>query len=186
MRRFLVVLGLVAACDVVLTAPGGEPSPSHASALAAPRVDRMDDGRVIVSQVAAGDLAGMVTLTLHPAAKGSYVGEWAFMVAHADNTDPETGLEPPPHLHNTIPQPGERAAPPHEVGSHKDFVRYVHRGALFGIVTGASLAFDAHGGLTDISAKLAVDQGTQEFTGVSGTGHVSLNTIKLNVQAVRP
>lgn len=180
MGRFLLGLGLVSAFVVVLTTVGSAHHPSRTSALAPPRVDRMADGSVVVSHVAAGELAGLLTLTLHPAGGGSYVGEWALMVAHADNTDPETGIEPPPHPHgeeHVHPAPGE---PAHEVGAHKDFVRFVHRGALFGAVRDASLVFDAQGGLTDVSANLSVDRGTQEFSAALGTGHARLTNLELS------
>jgi len=176
MRRVLVRLGFVAVCGAAFTAPGSaqfSPGTSRSSALGALRADVLDQGKVVISAAAGGDLAGLVTLTLYPADSGSYIGEWAFVVAHADNTDPETGVEPEAHGEEDHDHPGADDPP------HKDFLRLVHRGALAGAVSSASVTLDADGHLSALSANLAVDRGTQEFLGAAGSGRASLTDLSL-------
>ena len=140
---------------------------SHTTALAAPRIDAFADGRVTISLVATGELRGLVTLTLRPSGSG-YDGEWAFTVAHVDNRDPETGLEPEPH-----------AEEPGETHPHTDFGRLVQRGSLSGTVSGAALALDASGALSSLSATLSIGLGTKEFAGVTGSGSATLTDLTL-------
>jgi hypothetical protein len=143
---------------------------SHASALSAPRVDTLGDGRVVISLIASGDLRGLLTLTLHPTAGSSYTGEWAFTVAHVDNSDPATGLEPAPEG----PEGDTSADHP-----HKDFVRLVQRGSLSGTVGDAVLVRDASGALSGLAATLSVCLGTMEFNGAAGSGNASLTDLTL-------
>jgi hypothetical protein len=184
LRTAVVRSGIAVAFVVLLATAGAAHDPhgaTHASPLAGARVDVAPDGRTVVSLVAGGDLAGLLTLDLTPAPNGTYSGRWALTVAHADHTDPDTGVEPPaePHdhgggAHGPGEGHGEGAGTP-----HRDFVRLVHRGALAGTVNLASLQLGADGGATALSAQLTVGLGTLEFHGASGTGHATLTELTL-------
>jgi hypothetical protein len=154
-------------------------STSYASTLSDVRIDVVDGGKVVVSLQASGDLTGLLTLNLQPGPDGAFAGEWAFMVAHVDTTDPETGLEPEDdgHTHATgnAPAAGEEL----HAHPHRDFVRLVHRGSLSGPIAGATLLFDASGKLADVSAPLSINQATLEFSGVQGTGSATLAGLRL-------
>jgi hypothetical protein len=186
LRRVVVRSGIAAAFVVLLTTAGAAHHPhgeTHSSGLAGLRVDVLADGKVVVSSAAGGDLAGLLTLTLSPTANGSYSGTWAMTVAHADNTDPQTGVEPPAHGHADHGGLGrDHAADSGEHGEpapHQDFVRLVHRGALGGTVNTASLQLGADGGLAALEAQLSVGLGTLEFHGASGSGHATLTELTL-------
>jgi hypothetical protein len=141
----------------------------HSSAASHPRVDILDNGNVVVSLDLAGDLPGTITLTFTRDAAGAMTGEWAAKVAYADNTDPETGEEPAHHDHDD----GEEHP-------HKDFLRLIDRGALGGVIQSGELTFDGSGALTSMNAVLAVEQGTEEFTGAAGgTGTATLSQVTI-------
>jgi hypothetical protein len=178
MGRVLVGLFIAAGFVVALATTGVAHQPSGDPKVAyfgAPRVDRMDDGSVVVSLDAAGDLAGLVTMTLRPGGNGSYVGDWAFTVAHVDNTDPATGVEPDAHGHDH----GGEEPPQGEPEGHHDFVRLVQRGALSGSISGALLSFDPQGNLAGVVAPLAIGRGSMEFSGVHGSGSATLSGLTL-------
>jgi hypothetical protein len=148
---------------------------NHHSTVSTPRVDVLDNGNVVVSLDAVGDLRGVMTLTLQPMADASYAGTWAFTVTHADTTDPETGLEPEPHTD------AEGESHEHAEGdsAHEDFLRLVHRGSLSGSIAGAVLTFAADGTLDALTAPLTIAAGSNEFTGVTGSGTASLTGVSL-------
>lgn len=141
---------------------------AHTATFSSVSVDTLADGKVVVTLAATGeDLAGLATLELQPNGGGTYNGVWAMTVAHADNTDPETGEEPPAE------EPGGEAHP------HKDFLRLVHRGSLDGSIQGALLTFDAQGALIDFTAPLAIQHGFKEFDGATGSGQATLASLTL-------
>lgn len=159
-----------AACLVLAGAAYGHPdTASHTTDLTGARVDTLANGTVVVSLDAKGALAGSLTLTLTPNGDGTYGGQWALLVAHTDNTDPATGIDPveEEHAHGEEPKP------------HRDFVRYVHRGGLNGDITGATLTFGPDG-LADLSANITITQGALEFDGATGTGTATLSSLVLN------
>lgn len=173
--RPLKAAACVAVACLVLAgiASGQSPVPaSHTADLTGARVDTLANGTVVVSLDAKGALAGSLTLTLTPNGDGTYGGHWALMVAHTDNTDPETGIDPAAEEHADGEEHGE-AQP------HRDFVRYVHRGAINGEVTGATLSFGPNG-LADLSANITITQGALEFDGATGTGTATLSSLVLN------
>jgi hypothetical protein len=169
------VFGVMAVCAALATTPGIALQPTgvpHSADLSAPRVDVIAGGETIISLTATGELKGIVTLKLRRTANGTLTGDWAFTVAHVDNSDPATGVEPPSH-------------PQHEHGdgehehAHRDFVTMVHRGALAGTVSDAQLTFDSEGALAELSATLTIAQGSSEFAGATGTGQATLKTLTL-------
>jgi hypothetical protein len=152
---------------------------SYASTLSDVRIDVLDGGKVVVSLQASGDLKGLLTLNLQQGPDGAFSGEWAFMVAHADTTDPETGREPEDDSHAHAAGGADGAVGQPHTHAHRDFVRLVHRGSLSGPITGAVLVFDAAGKLADMSALLSINQATLEFTGVHGLGSATLAGLTL-------
>jgi hypothetical protein len=141
---------------------------SHGADLTRPRVDVLADGKVVVSLDAEGDdLPGTLTLNLTPAGDGSYSGDWAFIVAKVDTTDPDTGLEPSTEEHTD--ENGEEH-------HHKDFLRMTPRGTIGGTISHASLAFGPDG-LGDVYASLTITTATQEFEGATGSGTASLSSV---------
>jgi hypothetical protein len=180
MNSFLRLSGL-AALALVLSASvasANDDAVSHESELTVPTADILADGNIVLSFSAGGNLSGPLTLTLRKDESGAYSGEWAMMVAHTDNTDPNTGVEPPPHDH-----PADDAhMAGHSHGSeteHRDHVRFMHRGSLAGTVTGAMVVFAAHGKITQIVAPLKINQGTLEFKQSQGSGQVTLAGLSL-------
>jgi hypothetical protein len=145
------------------------PPVAHTSALGAPQADVLQDGTVVATFVATGDLRGLVTLTLRPADGSAYAGEWAFKVAHADNTDPITGEDEESHPHDD----GDEDAP------HTSYLRLIDRGSLSGTVSNAVVTFDTRGALVDLSAAVSIKQGTLEFAGASGSGQLTLSGFNL-------
>jgi hypothetical protein len=164
-------LALVVAFATAATALQQSGVPRTAD-LSAPRVDVTDAGKTVISLTASGNLKGVVTFQLHRGADGTLTGDWAFTVAHVDNTDPATGREPDPeagHDHGD----GEHHHP------HRDYVTMVHRGALAGTITGAELTFDSDGALASLSASLTIAQGSSEFEGATGSGQATLDALTL-------
>ena len=148
---------------------------SRTSALAAQSLDVLPDGKAVITFVAAGDLAGVISVQLTPAGDGTYSGDWGFTVAHADATDPATGLEPEVNEHGEEHgHDGDEPAHP-----HRDFVRLVQQGTLSGTISGAQLTFRGDGALTELSAPLSLTQGSLEFDGATGSGLVTLDSLTL-------
>jgi hypothetical protein len=171
------VASALAACLIwVVAAAGQAPVPvTHTSELSQPKIDVLADGRVAVTMDAAGDLAGSITLMLTPNGDGTFGGEWAMTVAHADISDPEPGDEPTTEeAHHEHPAGQE---PEHE-GPHRDFLRLVRRGALNGVVSSASVTFDANG-VADVAANLAISNGAVEFANATGNGLATLSSLTL-------
>jgi hypothetical protein len=166
----------------VAVATGQAPVTSaHSAVLSGARVDVLADGRVAVTMDAEGDLAGSVTLMLTPKSDGTYGGEWAFTIAHVDNTDPETGVEPEnaeaPH-HHAADEPHAFDSPDAPPLPHRDFVRMVRRGTMNGAIDSATLSFGPDG-LAALTASIAIAQGTVEFAGATGTGVATLSSLTL-------
>lgn len=151
------------------------PPVAHTSALGAPQSDVLQDGTVVVTFVATGELRGLVTLTLHPADGSAYAGEWAFKVAHADNTDPVTGEDEEAQPHDD----GDADADADGHAPHKSYLTLVDQGSLSGTVSNAVVTFDTTGALVDLSAAVSVTHGTLEFAGATGSGQLTLSGFNL-------
>jgi hypothetical protein len=151
---------------------------SHTATLSVSSVDRLTDGTVVVTMLSGDDLAGVTTFQFRPAGNGSYDGEWAIEVAHAEFTDPATGIEPPDD-DSIDPETGK----PHVT---QEYIRLVHRGAISGSIVGAQLTFDATGALTAFTAPLTVTDGSKEFLGVTGTGTASATASATATTATSP
>lgn len=162
---------------VVSLAATVHPDHERASTASRPRVDVVDDGKIVVSLDLKGDLPGTVTFNFERNPDGTIAGNWAAQIGFADPTDPETGEEPP-HEHSAAAH--EHGAEEHGETPHKDFLRLVHRGAMSGAIDTAALTFDENGTLTGMTVAMSIAQGTLEFTGAAGgTGTASLTQFAL-------
>jgi len=174
---------LLGACLIwaMTTAGQANGQDPRTATLSGARADVLADGRVAVTMDAAGDLTGSVTLMLSPKGDGTYGGEWAMTVAHVDNTDPETGVEPEnveaPH-HHAADEPHAFDPPDAPPLPHRDYVRMVRRGAMNGVIDTATLTFGPNG-LATLTANIGITQGAAEFAGASGTGVATLTSLTL-------
>lgn len=168
-RRVFMAAAALFALTVGANARQAVQPQDHTAFLGTARVDYLDDGRVVVSMDAAGELPGVISFSLQPDGAGGYTGTWAFMVAGADNTDPATGVEPPAHADDS----------PHADGEpHLDFLRLVHRGDLSGTVSRASFSYNDAGAVA-FDATLSITRGGLDFVGVTGSGTASLTSVTL-------
>lgn len=161
-------LGLPACLIWILAATGQAPvNPTHTAVLSGARVDALEDGRYTITMESTGELAGSITLMLAPKGDGTYGGEWAITVAHADHTDPATGLEPEVDADHPEGEP------------HREFLTLVHQGAMNGTIDSATLTFVPEG-LLELVANIAIHQGAGEFSGAKGSGIATLSSLNLN------
>lgn len=142
-------------------------SDSYSTTFGAPRIDRLEDGKVVINIDTAGEFKGLLTLNLAPNEAGVMTGEWILAVRYVDNTDPATGVEPEPHSHEATAETAEVEA---AAGNHRDYVRFVDKGVIGGTVDAAALDLDADGTLIDFRAALKISVGTFTFAGATGTG----------------
>ena len=152
----------------ILAATGQDPvNPTHTAALSGARVDALEDGRYTITMDSAGELAGSITLMLSPKGDGTYGGEWAITVAHADHTDPATGQESVVDADHAEGEP------------HPEFLTLVHQGAMNGTSDSATLTFVPEG-LLELVANIAIAQGAGEFAAAKGSGIATLSSLNLN------
>ena len=143
---------------------------SHAAGFSQPRVDVLEDGKIVINLEANGaDLRGLVTFNLTPNGAGSGTGGWMLAMRYTDNTDPATGIEPPAHdesaeHHDEADHHEEGVAAP-----HRDYVRFVDKGVIGGTIDSATVSIDAEGHV-DFTAALKITIGTLNFTGATGAG----------------
>jgi hypothetical protein len=165
------LLCVVTTVSSVAQQPSGVP---HTSDLSAARVDVLANGELVVTLTASGELKGLVTFKLRRTADGAVNGDWAFTLAHVDNADPATGIEPEhENEHEHQHEGGDHEHP------HRDYVTMVHRGSLAGTLSNAQLSFDSAGGLSEMSASLTIAQGSSEFEGATGSGQATLSALTL-------
>ena len=161
------LLCVVTTVSSVAQQPSGVP---HTSDLSAGRVDVLANGELVVTLTASGELKGLITFKLRRTADGAVNGDWAFTLAHVDNADPATGIEPE---HEDEHEGGDHEHP------HRDYVTMVHRGSLAGTISNAQLSFDSAGGLSTMSASLTIARGSSEFEGATGSGQATLSALTL-------
>jgi hypothetical protein len=170
---FLLALGVVVVMGNVPVVTAHDPAPRGVT-LDHARVDRLDDGHVVITMEARGDLKGLITLTLEGEGDGSlWKGEWALVVAYIQDLNEDGTIADEPEEHPHSEEPGE-----HHHGEegepHRERVRFVRDGTLSGQVLGASLLFSENGSLTGIEdAQLKVSKGSLKFQGAHGTGQIT-------------
>ena len=125
--------------------------------LTAPRVSALGGGTHVVTFEAAGDIRGLLTLTLK-ADGASVSGEWVLVSRYiydsgSGSEELTTGLAG-----------GEHASTVHE-----ESVAFRERGTLKGRVSGGAVVLDAEGRLSAIDGlQLAIGDGNLEFSGSTG------------------
>ena len=160
-RRSL--LTCAAAAVALAAAPAGDARAASSAReevrLSAPRVSALGGGAYVVTFESAGDIRGLLTLTLK-ANGASVTGEWVLVSRYiydsgSGSEELTTGLAG-----------GEHASTVHE-----ESVAFRERGTLKGAVSGGAVVFDAEGRLAAIDGlQLAVADGNLEFSGSTGAG----------------
>jgi hypothetical protein len=164
--------GLLALCLIAAPPPPTQASDGHAVTLSGARVSMLEKGRIVVSFDAAGDIRGLVTVTIDRDAGGALKGEWVLVSRYLQDLTPE-GEPDERAIENRAALPGEEL---HAL--HREYMEIRERGTLRGSIAGGALAFDVDGSLRAIeSLRLAIDGGSIEFDGATGAG--SLTTANL-------
>lgn len=166
-RATLIAIGM---CGLASASPASQAAPQstapaavgHQVTLTAARVSTLADGRIVISMNAAGDLRGLMTLTLDPNGAGSYTGRWALVVGFLQDLNPDgTVATAPPEIHED----------PTQHAQHREYARIVRRGTLTGDVSQATLRVADDGRLAGVQfAQLTVASGSMTFAGASGYG----------------
>ena len=169
--RFLLLCGSAA---VALAVTPASLDPVHAASrqaesrqdvrLSGPRVSALGGGSYVVTLEAAGDIRGLLTLTLK--ADGAAVGgEWVLVSRYLQ--DMLSGNE-------ELGPTGE-----HDGIVHEERIAFRERGTLRGSIAGGSLSFDSDGRLNGIDGlTLAVAGGDLEFAGAAGAGTLAASNLQ--------
>ena len=156
------VLALTAAADsrAQTRTPQG-----YLDTLTNPRSTVDENGHIVVTLEAAGELRGLITIELDADAAGGFTGKWAMAVAYTQNLNPDGTVD------NTPPQPEEPG--PVDPEHHHEYIRFVNEGTVNGTVQTASLKYAADGTIVGLaSAQLLVDSGSVNFAGATGAGEI--------------
>lgn len=171
--RSLSAWGLAALC--LLASP-----PSSARAASAPevtltrsRVSILEDGQIVASFDAGGDVRGMLTVDIDRDAKGALTGEWFLVNRYVRDVNADGEVDDR--------MAAERAALPGVElhGLHREYIEMCDGGTLRGSITGGSLDFDVDGTLRGIqSLTLAIDDGNLTFSGMKGAGSLTASNLR--------
>jgi hypothetical protein len=154
----------------VWTVRAAEPTTRNIS-LKADQVSRGDDGRIVVTATATGDLRGALTLTITGTGPNGTIttGEWVLVNTYIED------LYGPGHSASDGHEHHDGTGEDHEVAGHAAGERLVLNGTLSGPLTGGTLTFDADGRLSSLSfVQLSISLGSLTFQGVSGSGTLAL------------
>ena len=145
---------LILCLAIVRTVGARSPQQTYNVTLSHAEVSLDEQGRTVMTMMAAGDLSGVITVAAVRDAQGAVTtGEWALNVSYTESVPVEPG-EP-----TSDPDGGERL---------------VQKGAIKGKVEGGTLTFNAEGGLGSLSLVLSVNSGTLQYVDVaSGNATVS-------------
>jgi hypothetical protein len=119
-------------------------------------------GRVVVTMLAKGDLAGVVTLALEKNAAGTVTGgEWALNVSYVESV------------------PVDPNAPVNPSGDNDGGERLVQKGMIKGRITSGTLTLNADGTLSSLDGVLlSLDSGTLQYqSATSGSGLVTASQL---------
>jgi hypothetical protein len=135
--------------------------------LANGRGSTTDEGRVVLTLEAAGDLRGLITVTLSRGADDTLSGTWAMTVAYVQDltADGSIALDVP-HME------------PHEDhAEHREYMKFMRDGSLQGTISGAALRFDERGRPCGLDrAELLVSAGSVKYAGARGNGSITFST----------
>jgi hypothetical protein len=154
--------GAVSALALAVSAPAHAASPQDVTRERA-RLDMLADGRAVVSFDASGAIRGLLTVQI--AREGDAVrGTWALVSRFVQDITPEGEVD-------DRAQDVRAALPGAELHVfHREYIRMVNRGSMFGTVEGGALDFDVDGRLRSVGAlTLRVAGGSEEFAGATGT-----------------
>lgn len=144
------------------------PAPQdYLSQLEGVRPSALPDGRLVLSMDAtAGDLRGMLTLTVAESGSG-VTGTWVFTSTFIEDLRADgTPIPASDHV-------GHDHDDPNTPGVHREYARFRRDGALSGKVTGATLLWTADGAVAGVAdAELVVEKGSRTFAGATGSGRV--------------
>ena len=164
--RFLLTCGSAALALAI--APAGTETVQAATRqevrLSGPSVSALGGGAYVVTLETAGDVRGLLTLTLK-AGSGAVGGEWVLVSRYLQ--DLISGNE-------ELGPTGE-----HDGLVHEERIAFRDRGTLRGSIAGGALSFDVDGRLAGIDGlQLAIAGGDVEFAGVAGSGTVSASNLQ--------
>jgi len=165
--RFLLMCGSAA---LALVAAPASHDPVHAAnrqevRLSGPRVSDLKGGAYVVTLEAAGDIRGLLTLTLKSNGAAVTGGEWVLVSRYLQ--DMITGSE-------ELGPTGE-----HDGIVHEERIAFRDRGTLRGSISGGGLSYDSEGRLAGIDGlQLAIAGGDIEFAGAAGAGSISASNLQ--------
>jgi hypothetical protein len=166
--RSLSVWGLAALVLIAAPPDPVQASARHEVALSRARVSMLEKDRIVVSFDAAGDIRGLVTVTIDRGADGALSGEWVLVSRYLRDLTAE-GSPDDLAVENRAALPGEEL---HAL--HQEYIEIRERGTLRGSIAGGALAFDVDGRLNTIeSLQLAIAGGSIEFEGATGAGSLT-------------
>ena len=171
--RLRTLLLCVSAALALVMAP---PTPAHAASaqevtLQGARLDMLADGRAVVSFEASGAIRGLFTLQIQR--DGDAVrGQWVLVSRFLQDLTPEGEVD-------ERAQENRAALPGAELHLlHREYVRIVNRGSLYGSIDGGALDFDVDGRLRSIgSLSLTIKGGSEEFAGRTGAASVDATNL---------
>jgi len=170
--RFLVMCGAAAIALAVAPAPPASAASSPDVTLSGARLDMLEDGRAVVSFDASGAIRGLLTLQI--VRDGDAVrGQWVLVSRFLQDVTPEGEIDPQAQAIRAALPGGELHL------LHKEYVRIVNQGSLYGSIEGGALDFDVDGTLRSIGGlKLGIAGGSDLFAG--RTGSLSLDAANLH------
>ena len=172
--RSFSVWGLAALLLIAAPPDPVQASGRHEVALSGARVSMLEKDRIVVSFDAAGDIRGLVTVTIDRDAKGALSGEWVLVSRYLRDLTPE-GEPDALAIENRAALPGEEL---HAL--HREYIDIHERGTLRGSIAGGALDFDVDGRLRAIqSLQLAVEGGCLEFEGAKGRASLTAANLHL-------
>src|SRR5829696_3382663 len=168
LRRTAIGVAVLVLCAVtVWTVRAAEPTTRNVT-LKADQISRGDDGRLVVTATATGDLRGGLTLTITGTSASGAVtsGEWVLVNTYIED----------------VFGAGHSADDGHdeEVPGHHAGERLVQLGTLSGPITGGTLTIDGDGRVGSLGfMQLSVAQGSLTFKDVrSGSGTLALSSLQ--------
>jgi hypothetical protein len=171
-NRTRYLCGIAALALAVAPADIAHAAAAQDVALKGARLDMLPDGRAVVSFESSGAIRGLLTLQIER--DGDAVrGQWVLVSRFLQDLTPEGEVdERAQEIRASLP--GDEL---HLL--HREYVRIVNRGSLFGSIDGGALDFDVDGRLRSVAGlALTIKGGSEEFAG--RTGAASLDAANLH------
>src|SRR5262249_36852052 len=158
--RIRVGLGVAAAMliGVSIAQAQERAAQSYLSVLSEERASVLDDGRVVISMVAAGDLRGMLTVVLTQDG-ASYKGEWSFVAQYVQDLRADGSVI---DLADHVGHDHEEGAS--TLATHREYLQFKFDGTLHGKLEGATVRRAADGRVYALeNAALLLTGGTRDY-----------------------